>query len=186
MDTCRQNVDRYRLFAKMWTDADNKGGQHRDPLHAKSNGMVQYSMVHLWSGKPARYFEAIKLALLSVWMIGQELIFWTLQTTADKRCGQMRTVRNNAEKCRQTAEKYGQTADMREWKCFDIERLCRVTYPYLRIIFTIFFSRAKVRTVHSTWKVRTCTFLAQRARISDYNTYRKSRCRRPTKCQKIL
>jgi hypothetical protein len=32
----------------------------------------------------------------------QELILWTLQTTADKKCGQMWTVRNNAEKCRQT------------------------------------------------------------------------------------
>jgi hypothetical protein len=54
-------------------------------------------------------------------MIVQELVFWTLQTNADKRCGQMPTVRNNAEKCIQTAEKFiqtaekfGQTADMWE------------------------------------------------------------------------
>jgi hypothetical protein len=32
---------------KMWTDADNKCWQHRDPLHAKGNGMVLYCTVHL-------------------------------------------------------------------------------------------------------------------------------------------
>ena len=51
---------------KMWTDADNKCGQDRDPLHAKSNGMVPYGIIHLRSGERARYFEVIKLALLSM------------------------------------------------------------------------------------------------------------------------
>ena len=145
---------------KMWTDADcpQKCGQMQTinadstETHSMQRAMVwycPYRTVHLRSGEQARYFEVIKL-LRFVWMIWQELIFWTLQTTMDKRCGQMRTVRNNAGKCRQTAEKCRQTADMREWKCFDIERLCLITYPYLHMIFTIFFSRAKVRTVHST------------------------------------
>ena len=116
---------------------------------------IPYGTVHLRSGEQVRYFEAIKLALLSMWMIRQEWIFSTVQTTADKRCGQMRPVRNNAEKCRQTAETCGQTADMKEWKRFDIERLCLVTYPYFRMRFTIFFRRAKVLTVHSTLKVLT-------------------------------
>jgi hypothetical protein len=155
----------------MWTDADcpQKCGQmwtinvDSTKTHSMQRAMVQYNtgygMVHLWSGKRVQYFESIKLALLSVWMMGQELNFWTLQTDADKRCGQMWTVRNNAEKCRQNAEKCGQTADMWEWKCFDIERLFLLTYAYLRMIFTIFFSCSKVHTVHSTYKVRTCTFL---------------------------
>ena len=120
-------------------------------------GMVLYGTPPIWQA--TAIFEAIKLALLSVWMIQQELTFWTLQTTADKRCGQVQTVHNNAEKCRQTPEKCGQTADMLEWKCFDIERLCLVTYPYLCMIFTIFFSCVKVRAVYSTYNVRTCTFL---------------------------
>ena len=64
---------------KMWTDADSpqKCGQMRtinadnkkcgrDPLHAKSNGMVPYGTIHLRSGERAQYFGAIKLALLSV------------------------------------------------------------------------------------------------------------------------
>ena len=147
---------------KMWTDADcpQKCGQMRtinaDITETRSmlRAMVWYCTVRYRtppSGERVRYFEVIKLALVSVWMIRQELIFWTRQTkNADKRCGQMRTFRNNAEKCRQTTEICGQTADMREWKCFDIERLCLVTYRYLRKIFTIFFSCAKVLTVHST------------------------------------
>jgi len=64
-------------------------------------GMVWY--VHLQSGERAQHFEAIKLALLPV-NDPASIILWTLQTTADKRCGQMQTVRNNAEKCKQTAE----------------------------------------------------------------------------------
>jgi hypothetical protein len=70
----------------------------------------------------------------------------------------MQTVCNDVEKCRHTAEKCWQTWDMRKWKCFNIEKLCLVNYPYLCMIFTIFFSRAKVRTVHSTYKVCACTF----------------------------
>ena len=61
----------------MWTDADNKCGQHRDLLHAKSNGawycingewccIIQYHTGHLQSGERVCCFEAIKLALLSV------------------------------------------------------------------------------------------------------------------------
>ena len=92
---------------KMWTDADDKYRQDQYLLHAKSNGMVQYRTVRRQSGEQAQYFEAIHLTRL-------KLIFWALQTTVDKRCRQMRTVSNNEEKCRQTREKCGQTADLPE------------------------------------------------------------------------
>ena len=144
---------------KMWTDTDclQKCGQMRT---IKADSTETRSMQRAINGKrygmytsdPANERDILRWLSWHCfpWMIRQALILWTLQTTVDKRCGQMRTVHNNAEKCRQTVEKCEQTADMQEWKSFDIERFCLVTYAYLCIIFTIFFSRAKVHTVHST------------------------------------
>jgi hypothetical protein len=145
----------------MWTQADclQKCGQMRtintdstdtSTMQRAINGK-RYRMVWYTSDPGSQHNILRWLSWRCVpWRIRQELILWTLQTTVDKRCGLMRAVHNNAEKCRQTAEKCGQIADVWEWKSFDIERLCLVTYAYLCIIFTLFFSRAKVHTVHST------------------------------------
>jgi hypothetical protein len=62
---------------KMWTDANchQKCGQMwtinanstqtRSMQNAKSNGMVQYHIVHLQSDEREKYFEAIKLVLVN-------------------------------------------------------------------------------------------------------------------------
>ena len=169
----------------MWTDADclQKCGQmqtiNADSTETRSmlRAMVRYgtplisrASAIFWDDYVGRAFHVNDRA---------RMIFWALRTTADKWCGQMRTVWNNAEKCRQTAEKCGQTADMREWKCFDIERLCLVTYPYLRMIFTLFFSRVKVRTVHGTQKVMDWVLLpfwARHVKNQNFSVKKIVRC----------
>ena len=82
----------------------------------------------------------------------------TLQTTVVKRCGQMLTVRNKCRKMQTNLGKYGQTADMREWKNFDIERLCLVNFSYICIVFTLFSVARKDKRHIVDTKVCTCTF----------------------------
>jgi len=145
----------------MWTDADSpqKSGQMRTinvdstktcSMQRAINGK-RYGKVRYTSNPASKHNILRQLSWFCFpWIIRQEFILWTMQSTADKRCGQMWTVSNSVEKCRQTAEKCGQTADMWEWKSFHIERLYLVTYPYLCTVFAIFFSHTKVCTVHST------------------------------------
>ena len=146
-DTMWTDADCPQKCGQMWTtNADStKTRSMQRAINGKGYGAIRYT------SNPVSKHDILRWLSWRwfPWIIRKELILWTLQTTADKRCGQMQTVHNNAEKCRQTAENSWQTADMWEWKIFDIERLCQVSYPYLRMVFTIFFSRAKVRMVHS-------------------------------------
>ena len=103
--------------------------------------------IHLQSGEWAQYFEAIKLALLPVnYLAGINLV-----DTADNFGQKMWTDADCLQSCRKmqtTCRKMRTNGGKREWKSFDIERLCLIIYLYLRMAFPICFSHMKVHMVH--------------------------------------